>query len=140
MTMKFIKKQGIPSKTETLDALERNYGISVPKELKDYYLQYGDSEIKWCKFKLNNILYDVAAMIPIEKNNSLSFDNVMKDIKDWIPANLYPFAYNAGGDFYFWNSKNLKVYIIFSDTFELTPDYICDSIGEFFNMMDHSVQ
>ena len=135
--MKFIIKKSKPFKAPLINKAEETFNIKFPKALKNYYSSYGNSQIKTCQFKIDGFLYDVSAFVSIDINDPASFYKIMEYGRSdgWIPNNFYPFAHDSGGNYYFWNSVNQRIYLIFNDDVEY-PYEICASIKDFFKIME----
>ena len=116
--------------------IESKYNIKFPQSLFNYYLNYPESKIENVQFKLNGFLLDVAELISIKNDDKFSLNYVYNTGKNdgWIPDNFYPFAHDSGGNFYFWNSQNDKVFIIFNDDVD-HPYVVCDSVDNFFKLL-----
>lgn len=137
--MNFIIEKTEPYNESFIYNIEEKFKIKIPKTLKKYYLKYGDSEIRNCKIKINNLSVGVAEIVSLDKNDPNSFYQVMNDGRQdgWIPDYFYPFAHNSGGDYYFWDSRNEHIYLIFNDNIE-KPVEICKSMKNFFKLMEKS--
>ena len=137
--MKFILIKRNPFDNTLINNIEAKFMIKIPKDLKRYYLKYGNSRIKTCELKTKESLTDVSEMISIDPNAPLSFYKVMEHGRETglIPENLYPFAHDSGGNFYFWDSRNEHIYLIFDDEVD-NPIEICKSMKDFFKLMKKS--
>ena len=137
--MNFIIEKTEPYNESFIYNIEEKFKIKIPKTLKKYYLKYGDSEIRNCKIKINNLTVGVAEIVSLDKNDPNSFYQVINDgrLDGWIPDYFYPFAHNSGGDYYFWDSRNEHIYLIFNDNIE-NPVEICKSMKDFFKLMEKS--
>lgn len=134
--MKFINK-GDPFDISLIISLEEAFNIKIPQGLKKYYLKYGNSRVvKPCEFEVDGFKTDVSEFVSINKNDKASFYEVMDSgLSDgWIPDNFYPIAHDYGGNYYFWDSTNEHVYLIFNDDVE-NPVEICKSIKDFFKLI-----
>lgn len=135
--MKFILKQQKPFDISLITAIEKKFDINIPIALRNYYLAYGNSIIKTCQFDVGGLLCDVAAIVSIDINDTLSFYKVMEYGRsdEWIPDGFFPFAHDSGGNYYFWNVTNQHVYLIFNDDIE-NPFEICKSMEMFFCLLN----
>lgn len=134
--MDIIDERKEPFDIGLINEIEMKFKIKIPNALKNYYLMYGNSSIKTCQFKVNGFLCDIAAFISIDVNDSMSFYKVVEYGKSdgWLPNNFFPFAYDSGGNFYFWNTINQHIYLAFND--EIDNFYeICESADAFFKLL-----
>lgn len=134
---KFIREVGSPFTKEMIYNLEKSFNVIMPESLKRYYLSHGNSKINTIQFETNKIYCDIASFVSIDPDATLSFYKILSYGKEdeWIPDNFYPFAYDSGGNYYFWNSNDYRVYIIYSDNIE-KPYLIADSMCSFFNLIN----
>lgn len=116
--------------------LEDKYDVVFPNILKEYYRKYNNCKIKLCRFFIDEYECEVSKILPI-KGDGLTFEKIVEnDRKDgFIDSNLYPLASNRGGDIYYWNAATENIELIYSDAIE-TPMKICDSVSEFFHVLD----
>jgi hypothetical protein len=79
-------------------------------------------------------------MVPLSLDAKLNFSKIVEldRIDGWIPSTFYPFAYDSGGNNYYWDSLNEEVYLVFDDDVD-NPKRVCSSIDEFFSFMEKSV-
>lgn len=119
-----------------ISEIESKYNIIFPKVLRKYYLTYGNSEIKKCLFEINGFLSDIAEFVSIDNDDKMSLSHILDQGRSdgWIPDDFYPFAYDSGGNYYFWNAKNGEIYLIFNDDVD-NPYKICDSMKELFKLI-----
>ena len=136
--MQFITKRK-PFTISMVKEVENKFNIKIPQVLKKYYLKYGNSRIKTSEFKIDNLLTDVSEIVSIDKNDVSSFFQVMNNgrLDNWIPDNFYPFCHDSGGNYYFWDSRNEHIYLIFDDEVD-NPIEICKSMKDFFKLMKKS--
>lgn len=115
-----------------IEAIEKKYNFSIPKVLKDFYLEYNDCKVYLCLFYVEEYEYEV-----LQFSSLKDMDETKELFDEFLPARFVPFAYDEGGDYFFWNSENGKVYMIRSDDIE-THQLVCGSIEEFFEILENS--
>lgn len=128
---KFNIDEKNPMKIEELEAFEKENNIKLPKILREYYLTYGDAEIKPCNFNSHTDLRAIC----------LPNDSILEMGREdgWLPATFYPIAYDSGGNYYWWNSDDNNIYLMFNDNVD-NPFVICNSVEELFKHMEKSVK
>lgn len=136
--MKFIAKSKNKLSPTLIAEIEKKYQMKFPAALRNYYLSYGDCLIHTCEFQINGVLREVNAIIPLSFNERLHFSKIVERerAEEWIPKTFYPFAYDSGGNYYYWDATNGKIYLIFSDDVD-KPKGICDSIDDFFSLLEN---
>lgn len=133
---KFIKEHRISQCTyEFVKKLENKYRVSFPVELINFHLEYDNDIFQSCYFDINNQTFDVRKLYPFCCSEGLSFEVVNDDVRknELIGHVFYSFAMDNGGNDYYWNSDDNKIYYIpWDDIF--TPRLICNSLKEFLDM------
>ena len=123
-----------------ISALEGEYGIVFPPVLKDYYTAFDASEIKVCVILTDEYEFEVSDIIPI-CGEELTFREITNENREdgWISKDFYPLAMNEGGDLYYWSTQSGYVFFLPNDHIE-HPVKVCNSIGEFFYLMEHGIE
>ena len=119
--------------------VEERFNITFPPVLRNFYLEHNGDKIRECIFKLKGNEYMVHDMHYIKIKEQVSVDLVYQwqlDDGD-ISPNMIPFAYDLGGESYYWSTENGKVYFINGEDIE-NPQYVCESINEFFKLMEEA--
>ena len=113
--MKFIVKRKNELSSSLIEEIEEKYQIKFPTMLRSYYLSYGDCLIHPCEFQVDGVVREVNAMIPLSFEAHLHFCKIVdrERAEEWIPKTFYPFAYDSGGNYYYWDATNGKIYLIF---------------------------
>ena len=134
----FIENNDNRSKLNVDDIIEieNKFSIKFPDILKEYYLKYNGCQIKECSFSINEKEYDVNEIISV-KYGKYSFENEYKNvIENKYISNIYiPFAKDISNQSYYFNLKDNKIYYISIDDIT-NPIFICDSIDEFFEILN----
>ena len=136
--IKETKKKFEKASEDEIKRIENKYNIAFPEILRNYYLECNIEYIRTVRFKAG-----------IDENKEFSvhgineFKNVEqhKDIEikeGWTHKDFYPFAYDEGGNAYYWSSKDGKVYLLFSDDIE-NEIFVCNSVKEMFEIMEDNV-
>ena len=137
---KFIKelREEYLVNEEYINSIEKKYDITFPLILKDYYLKYNGSRIKECRFNIDGFGYGVYGMVQIMYGGYPFEKKIENDRMDgFISPSMIAFAYNGGGDYFYCDLKDGKIYVIY-DIIE-NPIYICDSVSEFFKIMEENI-
>ena len=119
--------------------VEERFGIVFPKVLRDFYLEYNGDSIKDSCFSVNGNEYTVDDMhyIKIKGRPSVEFVLQLEREDGYIPSNLVAFAYDCGGESYYWSMDDGKVYFIDTEEIE-NIIFVCDSIEEFFKLLEEA--
>lgn len=127
--------KGVGIDASEINNIEKKYGITIPKLLKEYYQNYNGCKIKCCCFLVDGYECEVSRITPIG-TTGLTFEKIVDNDRadGFIDPNLYPIASNRGGDQYYWNVKSGVVYLIFADDVE-NPFRIADSVDSFFDIL-----
>lgn len=135
-----IKEQSEQLKViESIMYLENKYSIVFPDELKMFYLKCKEGKIKICVFIVDGVECEVASIVSVI-TEGYNFEKITDNnkIDAFLPDSFYPLASDRGGNYYYWDSVDGKVYLSFSDDIE-NPFLISDSIKEFFDILDDSI-
>lgn len=132
--LKDTQKQNRLSEKD-IKRIEEKYFIEFPSILKEFYLNYDGNKINLCIFKVDGYECEVAKIIPLN-TSGLTFEKIVDNDRadGFISEDLYPIASNRGGDFYYWNAKNGKVYLVFNDDID-NPFFVTEDIEAFFNIL-----
>ena len=128
---------------EYIKEFQNKYNVKLPEILKEYYLKYNKSDIKECEF----YLYDEEYNFCVEYLYSLNYGTqpVEKHLDKWIPENEYipnswiPLACDVDNDDYYWDKETGKVFFLSLENVE-NPIPICDSVEEFFKLLNYVVE
>lgn len=116
--------------------VEEKFEIMFPQKLKDFYLKYSGATLELRKITVNDERYFVEGIYYI-KDSTVALETIMQwDRNDgYISDKMIPLAYDQGGERYYWNTEDEKVY--FMDGIDLdNPIYICENISEFFKLLE----
>ncbi len=118
-----------------VEQLEKKYNIIFPDVLKEYYKKYDGEKIILSTFEKNGYECEVAKIVPIIAEK-MDFEKITDNdrIDGFISEDLYPLARDRGGNYYYWSSKNEKVFLILVDDFE-NPFEVANSVKEFFDLL-----
>ncbi len=127
---------------ERIAYLEQKYGIVFPDILKDFYAITDCSNVKMCEMKMNERFCVVANLVTLE-GGDIDFEYAADDDREepmcnFIPSDWYPFAYDNGGNYFYWSNKNHHVYYVDRENVE-EQVYISDSIEAFLELLNNSV-
>lgn len=144
-----------------IDRIEKKFRITFPDVLKRYYLKHNAKFIHGEKIQElggeEAYIHDIFPLISIPINefgvkNDYSVecikDNEMNEPNEFgylrIRNNFIPLAINQGGNIYYWDSNDGKVYISYNadedeNGLEI-PYYVCSSVGEMFRLMDEAYE
>ena len=123
--------------------IERVIGLSIPEDLKAFYLLHNGGRPEKCDYIKNDecyIIHTFFEMIPGEDSSGTGFCGIYIDLvleNDLFPDNVIPFADDPGGDFFVYSvgSKNYgAVCCVRSDYYEDPDRYvvvIANSFSEF---------
>ena len=146
----------IPVSEDDIKRIENTLGIVFPDVLRKYYLEHNGK----CIHTVDILSYDgqvtgVHDIIPIIDNNIIhgiksEFSvecikyNELNEPWNRVASNLIPLAINEGGDIYYWDSNDGKVYISFNDDEDENgmeiPYYVCSSVDEMFRLMNEAYE
>lgn len=131
-----VKKDRHDDSVKRIRDIEKEYKITFPKALKEYYMGYDNAPINLTKITVNGYQCEVAKIIPIigEKQN---FEKIHEaDKKDgFIPSEFCPLARDRGGNYYYWNAKNGSVYLLLNDDIE-NPFEVSKDVRSFFELLN----
>lgn len=128
---KFNTEKKSPIKLEELENFENKNKVKIPELLRNYLLEYGDAPIKECNFKDKKYLTNLRQIC-----SPLKEDNLKKE--GFIPHNFYSIAYDAGGNYFYWNAEDNKIYMAFND--DIDNIFVCfNSVKEMFKAMEKSI-
>lgn len=165
---RFIKEKrpGFEITPEEIQEIEERYGIQFPDALAKFYLEYNGAYVKLCYFEADEdeddeydddeyeddaeeeddnfeyeyeeYPYEVRSMMPL-RYGELTFEHVLANDRDYMDADMFPIASNQGGDYYYWDRNNEKVYLYYDDI--ENPIFICHTIKRFFEKLsDAAIQ
>ncbi len=137
---KFIKSVYKSQATEQdINDLEKKWNICFPKLLKEYYMKYDNSKIYICRIIVDGFEHELSGILPIQGTGYSLNQAINNDRLDELISEEYtPFAYNRGGDYYYWNSTDEGIYVIYCDDIE-SYIHICDGFETFFSIMEAGV-
>lgn len=137
--IKQIKEDCSVTKND-IENIEIKYNIKFPEILKNYYLKHNGDTIKLCSFIVDDYEYEISKIVPL-KYGSSNFEHIIDGDREdsIITENMLPIARNRGGDYYYWDVNDEKVYLYYCDDIE-NPVYICNNIKSLFDIMINSNQ
>lgn len=120
--------------------VEERFEIVFPKILREFYLEHNGDIIRSSFFWMNGEKYLVHEMYYIKHPNAALEKVIQWDREDgYISEKMIPFAHDHGGESYYWNTEDEKVYFINGIDIE-NPSFVCDSIEEFFKILEEAEQ
>ena len=150
----------IPVSIEDINRIEKKFKITFPDVLKKYYLEHNGEFIHTVYIPIyyndgTSGITSVHEIIPLINNESKYYN--VEHIKEEemnepeklginlrVRNNFIPLAINQGGDIYYWDSNDEKVYISFNDDEDENgleiPYYICSSVDEMFKLMNEAYE
>ena len=151
----------MPVSENDINRIERELNIALPDVLRKYYLEHNGKYIKLVKIKKDNNgddgmgdTADIAQMLPLTSDDEFNVECIKKNElnepnDEWvghlrIRTNFIPLAINGGGDIYYWDSNDGKVYISFNacedeNGMEI-PYYVCSSVDKMFRLMNEAYE
>ena len=122
---------------EDIREVEERFGITFPQVLRKFYLEHNGDIIKSCIFTLDGNEYMVQDLHYIKVKNRASVDLIFPwQIEDgYISPCFVPFAYDPGGESYYWHTEDESVYFINGIDIE-NPVFVCKTIDEFFKLIE----
>lgn len=126
-----------------INEFQNRYNVKLPEILKEYYLKYNKSDIKECEFYLYGEEYNFCIEFLYSLKNGTQ--PVEKFLDKWIPENEYisnswlPLACDADNSDYYWDKETGKVFYLSLGNVE-NPIPICDSVEEFFKLLNYVVE
>ena len=136
-----LKDNDDPQKTEeVINNLEKKYSIVFPNILKQLYKQTITGKMSLCVFSINESIYETAAIVPII-NEGFCFEKIADSDRSYnsLPDSFFPLAYDRGGNFYYWDCNNCKVYFSLTDDIE-NPVLISNSVDDFVILLNNSIR
>lgn len=120
---------------------QNKYNVILPKILREYYLKYNKSDIKECNFYLYDVelKFSLEFIIPLYGAN-VNVEKILEIYKnDKYLQTFVPLAEDIEGDDFYWDKKTGKVFYIAITNVE-NPIPICDSVEEFFKLLNYVVE
>lgn len=142
----------MPVTNKDISRIEKKFSIVFPDILKKYYLKYNGTSIYTVELSYDGgEITGVHEIIPVITNEMIDGripsefsvecikENELNEPYNRVQPNLIPFAINEGGDYYYWDTKDGKVYISFNEDEDENgteiPYYVCSSVEEMFRLM-----
>ena len=144
-----------------IERIEKKFKVTFPDVLKRYYLKHNAKFIHGEKIQGPGgeevYIHDIFPLIstPINEfgvKNEYSVecikDNEINEPNELgyqrVRNNFIPLAINQGGNIYYWDSNDGKVYISYNadedeNGLEI-PYYVCSSVEEMFKLMDEAYE
>lgn len=126
MNWRYVK----PTTIEKIQAVEKEYSIQLPKDLKDLILQYNNGRPEKSSFMVNGKERVFKKLLSYNREDN---ENIYPyiDILRKVDNDLFPIASDPGGNFIciirskivYWNHEYQKY------------EFICDSISLFLNSL-----
>ena len=126
---KFNTEEKRPISVGDLKNFEKENNIKFPESIRNYWFKYGDAPIKRCSFKGEKST-DIRQIC-----NPLKADCFKEE--GYIPQSFYAIAHDSGGNYFYWNSEDNKIYIVFHEDID-NPFVFCNSVEEMFKLMEES--
>ncbi|MCR4886551.1 MAG: SMI1/KNR4 family protein [Clostridiales bacterium] len=129
-----------PVTAEDLDRVESKFHFSFPRVLRDYYLQYNGCDVIFSQFTRDGDIWDVLEMRAIGKGRWNLEELIRRDREyDFIPDHLIPLAVSSVDGFYYWDTRDEKVYLTY---YEEEGDFklMCTGLDTFFDILNHACE
>lgn len=111
----------------------------MPKSLEEFYLKYDGASIYLILFQIDGYEYEVSKILPLFDGECSVYEFYKMDREDGIIRDtLIPFARNRGGDYYYWDTNDYKVYILYGDDIE-NEILISDTMDGFFELLENNI-
>ena len=140
--MEFIEKINNDMIINESDVLkfEKLIGRDVPDVLRDFYRSYNGASIKLCIFDIDGYDFEVFEILPLV-HGKCCVEKIYEDDREdgYIRESLIPLANNSGGDYYYWDKNDEKIYLIYCDDIE-NEILIADSKEDFFDIMNKNIE
>lgn len=121
-----------------LDELEKKWDIHFPDILREYYTEHNRAITPEISFtgRIVDIDFCVEFILPVT-GARISVEEIMQVNADdkWIPKTFIPLARDVDADYYYWNANSGKVYYLTMGNIH-NPIPVCDSVEEFFDILD----
>jgi len=125
---------------EYIRQLEQQRQIQFPQVLTEYYQRYNMAPMKEVSFERLGITFYMSCIaplcygtMPVEKQLQYNDKNA------YIPDTWIPFADDQEGDHFFWDTETGAVSYVCRENVE-NPIPICDSVEEFFELLNDSCE
>lgn len=120
-----------------ISSIEEKFGITFPKALKTYYLQFNCADTILCGYIKGTDVYEVDVIYPIKykypKYMPLVETLMERDRRDgYISCDMIPFAADQSEGRYYCNSTTGQIFLILSYDID-NPILLCDDFTEFIN-------
>lgn len=136
--MKETSKKFEKVSEDEIKRVENKYNIRFPEVIRNYYLEYNIEYIRTVYFHAG-----INGNKEFGVHGINEFKNVEKykdiEIKEgWTHDGFYPFAYDEGGNTYYWSSIDGKVFLLYNDDIE-NEIFVCNSVKEMFKLMEDKI-
>jgi hypothetical protein len=144
--------------TETdLNSIENSLGIKIPPLMRDYYLRYNGAWVKTIYAKgIDGDIYGLHGISPIKYKNKPAGNNTFvpddsgigefEQYVEWnrdydvvVSNRLVPFAYDEGGEMYYWQAETTAVYYVLSEDID-NAKRVFDDLESFFQAFCDAVR
>lgn len=126
--------QGTPIAESELNHIEKTFGLSFPKIIRDFYLCHNGAKIREALLTIDNDYYNVVRFLDTAAVVILLNENK----KHGVPNDYIPFAEDWGSDLYCWSTRDSGVYLFYSDSD--TPLLILNSLNRFIELVHNCTQ
>lgn len=127
-----------PVDNTDLDAVERRFAFSFPREVREHYLQYNGGSPEKCLFQNDYVVHE---FLPVKHGEHGTLEDSIQHLKveaPILPDYLVPFAIDPGGDYYCFSIRpqdHGAIYFFAGEFYEDTPEravkYLARSLPEF---------
>lgn len=138
--MKFINPDRPVSESE-IQRCESRYKIRLPKSLRQIYLQFNGGEPDLYVFKnelLDTVVSEFLPLISEVRGTSIEAYKRLVLGRNIVPDNLFPFAVDGGGDYFFADMETARggVHFYQSDALNRPPLLALEmSVDEFWSFL-----
>lgn len=125
---------------EYVHELEAKLGIRFPDILVEYYTNHNTAELLEFSFSIHRLDFSVEFIIPL-KYGTVCVEKILSfnEGNESVPATFIPLAEDVDGEDFYWDSLNGKVFYLSMENVE-NPIPICDSVEEFFEILNRSCE
>lgn len=134
---KFIRESRISQcDNNIIKKLEEKYNVVFPEEFIEFHKIHDNDLFKTCYFEVGEYSYDIRKFYPLCREEGLCFEDVNDDIRTdkILPQSFFSFARDNGGNDFYWNSIDNKIYYISWDNI-YSPRVVCNTMKEFFDIL-----
>lgn len=141
-----------PVSDEDINRIEKKFSAVFPAVLREFYLKHNGKNIYMTYIAVDDTDYNsedsfisVDDVLPLLSSDPYYNVEAIKEEESeegYIPDSFIPFAVTQGGDNFYWNSDDRKVYVYFDDGTNENGKFsgylVCSSVEEMFRRMNEA--